>query len=52
MFIMREKLTEMKKTEILLYCMIIVKQNKQGHPTTTFSLKTLFRLFKVVFLLL
>ena len=32
---MREKLTEMKKTEILLYCMIIVNQNKQGHPTTT-----------------
>ena len=46
---MREKLTEMKKTEILLYCMIIVKQNKQGHPTTTSSSKTLFRLFKVVF---
>ena len=49
---MREKLTEMKKTEILLYCMIIVKQNKQGQPTTTSSLKTLFSLFKVVFLLL
>ena len=49
---MGEKLTEMKKTEILLYCMIIVKQNKQGQPTTTSSLKTLFSLFKVVFLLL
>ena len=34
---MREKLTEMKKTEILLYCMIIVNQIKQEHPTTISS---------------
>ena len=45
---MREKLTEM--TEILLYCMTIVNQSKQAPNDDSLlnTLKTLFRLSKVV----